>query len=559
MLKKVLSLAFIFSLLFSFIGLKVEASDNVTDLIKIVINQKTDTKIDASYYIVENFKVSSRGVFLALPKNQSGVWTDYNLKSVQRTIFPINNIDNNPIYSFAPPESPNSNFEIDHKKNTINLINSDSPEPLALDFQKEPYDEIKEWNQIRFRIGQKDRYLPVGVFVYKIDLEISLNPSYKYDLTLLQDWTETVNRIEVIENNQDLCVSKISCSGNSTKIAMFETKPESPIYGVFFSFAPYLLILVIISILTYYLWHIFAKDPMENLIVDKPEFESPNLKPWEADYLIKEGGITVKDTLLSYILWLNTNKYISYKPDSETSSLEIEKRELKVKILKDLPEILPEIFNKTVHEIANLGMKEGVLASKINEAEAAKLNENISNNLSKYYAQKPIHEAWVWVCVIAFVVFFVWSFVVDFVKQTFLVGDSYWNLAIFGLISLVIPAILVLNQWGKVNLEGAKLRAYCMRYKYYIQKVETLKLDFSNNPNEGVQYYLKAVAFAASFGLLTQFGKYFQKLVPNSSDIEDSNTLRYSYAAVSFYVPPSDSSGGGGFSGGGFSGGGGSW
>ena len=88
-----------------------------------------------------------------------------------------------------------------------------------------------------------------------------------------------------------------------------------------------------------------------------------------------------------------------------------------------------------------------------------------------------------------------------------------------------------------------------------------LKLDFSNNPKDGIQKYLVSVPFAAALGILPKYQKYFGKLIPDTSEVSSVNSFYTSYAVATFYTPPSDSSGGGGGGGGGggFSGGGGSW
>jgi len=548
MLKKIFSLFFIIGLLLSLVSPNVLAADNQTELIKIVINDQTSTKLDLSYYIVQNFKNESRGIFLALPKNQNGVWTDYNLKLVQRTNRPI-------ATTFG------SKLEIDDNLNTISTTDFLNIKTTnKLNFQLEPYDEIKEWDQFRLRVGKADRILDLGIYVYKIDLEMSLSPDSNYDLELLQDWRESVGKIEIIQKNQNLCDAQISCSKSLTALKISQDKPKNALNGFGYTVLPYLLILLIISGLSYLIWLKYAKDPMDGLMVDKPEFEPPDLKPWEADYLLQEGNVNVKETLLAYILWLNNQKFIKLEVDPKTLELKPEKRQIQIIMIKDLPNELPAVFNKTVEKIAELGMKEGVLDSKINEdSDAVTLNAEILKKLAKHYDQKPIYQGWVWIMAGVFLLFFVGSFVFGFLQEAFLVGNSYGNLAVFALISTVIPAAWILHLWGRLSKEGAKLRAYCQRYKYYIEKVETLKLDFSNNPQEGVQYYLKAVAFAAAFGLLPKFCKYFSTLIPNSSEISSSNNLLTSYAAASFYVPPSSSGGGSGGGGGGFSGGGGSW
>jgi len=551
MFKKVATLIFGVAFLLSSVSTFADSSapeiPNQTEIIRIVVNQKTDTKLSLSYYVVEIFNKESRGIFLVLPKNQDGIWTDYKLNSVQRTVDPV---------------AINVNSQTKATSTTVTalvdfLVTRNTG---GLQFQNEPYDEIKEWNEFRIRVGKPDRILPLGVFVYKIDLEVSLNPNYNYNLTLLEGWGEELNKIEVIDNGQNLCGTKISCNKDSTRINVFEGKPKPSSWNQFYSLIPYFFILLIVCILTYFLWNILAKDNLEGHKIDKPEFEPPDVLPWEADYLIKEGGITVRNTLLAYILWLNTHKYIEFKTDLKEHSANKKKHKMKIKVLKELPELLPHVFNRTVLEIAKSDLDKGILASKINENDAADLNSLLADNLSKYYSQKPIYGAWGWALGWLFLLGFIGFIGFNILKSVFLIGNSYGTFGLFIFFSSIIPAILIANGWAKVNSVGAKIKAYCHRYRYYIEKVETLKLDFSNNPKEGVQYYLKAVAFAASFGLLAQFAKYFEQLIPNNTDIQTSVDLFDFYTISSFYIPSSDFDAGIiGDVAGGFVGGGGSW
>lgn len=98
---------------------------------------------------------------------------------------------------------------------------------------------------------------------------------------------------------------------------------------------------------------------------------------------------------------------------------------------------------------------------------------------------------------------------------------------------------LFLITFAKFNREGAELRAYCQRYKIYIEKTERYKLDFANNPDSGVQYYLANVPFAAIFGYLDQFEKYVQSAFPQSlenSDLHIGSNLSASFHSTNFYT-----------------------
>jgi uncharacterized membrane protein YgcG len=144
------------------------------------------------------------------------------------------------------------------------------------------------------------------------------------------------------------------------------------------------------------------------------------------------------------------------------------------------------------------------------------------------------------------------------IQNEFLVGDSYWFLLFF-FYTIMTPVLYILGRnWGKLNQKGLELHKLGAGYRYYISKVESQKLDFSNNLDEGVQFYLKNVAYAAMFGVLPKFNKYMQGLIPNNLEIEGVNSVSNGLLSATFYTPPTSSDGG--FLGdGGFSGGGGSW
>jgi uncharacterized membrane protein YgcG len=148
-----------------------------------------------------------------------------------------------------------------------------------------------------------------------------------------------------------------------------------------------------------------------------------------------------------------------------------------------------------------------------------------------------------------------------FLQEALMIGDTL--IIMLGVLSVTTwPGIyLIMRDWGNLTREGVEKSRYCRRYKFYLEKAEKLKLDFSNNPKEGLQEYLVSVPFAAGFGILPTFQKYLEDFIPKevSDQFQTVNNTNLLLASSAFYVPPSSSSGGGGFSSGGFSGGGGSW
>jgi hypothetical protein len=68
----------VFYILASF-NLQVQSfGSNFTNNISIHKTENTETKqIILDYYILQTFQSPSRGIFLTLPKNQDGNWTNY--------------------------------------------------------------------------------------------------------------------------------------------------------------------------------------------------------------------------------------------------------------------------------------------------------------------------------------------------------------------------------------------------------------------------------------------------------------------------------------------------
>ena len=531
------SLTLIFCLILAglVLDLKIQAfGTNKTDSITVLVSpDKESKKINLTYQIWQTFNESSRGIFLALPKNQAGIWTEYSLKSVKRSPEPL---------------------EISSEK---------LPKISAQGLMSEKYEFIKEWDQFRVRVGDKNTTLPKGQYYYELVAEADYDPNQQYDFTVMYDWTDPVKAIKIIENEKDLCLNGVKCDATLTAITLNKGSNQvssfSSVYNVIW---PYVLIILAGIAGIYYAWKRWAADEFKIDNASSPEFEPPaGVYPWQAAFLANDGGVSVKNTLLCYILWLSNQKYLKLEPDGDPNDKDTE---MKIELLKDLPtDLLPKVFNDAVTLSIEKGFKKGIYASKINETQDIdKLHKLLTNDLKQNFTQNPLSggaKAGI-ILGVAGVLGFVLVFGYQTLQSSILLGNSYIGFTVLIALILVVIVAIVTIYWSRPTREGAELINQVKRYKYYLKYVEKYKLDFSNNPDQGVQYYLKSVAFAAAFGVLDKFQKYFDKLLPNTSEINQNAYIYSSYSHVIFYAPPSSSSGGGsGGGGGGFSGGGGSW
>lgn len=492
-------------------------SSNVTDL--IAIEAKTSGSVlEITYNINQAFNVDSHGIFLVLPTSQNGVKTNYVLESVEAK------------------KSTNDNFT------------------------SENFVQIWELDQFRLRIGDKDKVI-IGQYNYKIKIRATIDTNSKYDFAFLKDWTDPVTKISLTIDGVEQC-QKTTCSQDKTVYTFNPNKsPANQFVGFGLVYWPYGFSILMVASIAYLLWSEFARDPNDGLVFDKPEFEPPkDIHPWQAEYLITEGSVNFKNTFLSFMLWLNHKGYIKIEKiasdtqdksflDKAKGLLAIQpkseqKEKIKITILKKIPDnIVPKSFLDAVEKMSIEGVQEGLLTSKLNESEhAPKLFETITQSLKEHYINKPIYG----VLGIVFGVYFALAVLISIfyaaIQINFSVGNSIMNLVIFTIIITIPGAAYILLKWAKLDKAGATLRAYCVRYKYYLEKVEKYKLDFSNNPKEGVQHYLASVPFAAAFGILPQFEKYIKEILPNVQDVDLTTNFADALFYSSFYTPPTSGS-----------------
>lgn len=562
-------------------------STNFTNNIQIKVTENSDN-LELEYNILQTFGKASRGIFLSFPQNMDGVWTDFKIQSIQKTNYLNSYLQNNQDFN-------GTTFERLKTENLANLTN-------------EKYDQIKEWNEFRVRIGETDKILAKGSYFYQIKLKTSKNFQNKYNFRLIGDWNDQIGNFEIIKNNQLYCNSAqqtITFENENDRCNLagelqIKLNPDKNEVSSLIKFGAniwlYLIILILVSILGFCGWFIWARDPDYGFLTDKPEFEPPNLLPWESQFLVSDGKVDFQNTFLSYLLYLSNHKFIKIigqneQNNSNSQNLENQnsknlnqnsnsffakvinkisdkgEEKVQIKILKDLPNLLPAKFNEAIILMEKDGFKKGIYNSQINPSLQSEIESNIYAKLHHFYLQGYHNWQTATLIVILIIGNILWFFAFfEFAKKTFLLGNSYRFVIPFASLIAVFWLVFILIKFSKLTQVGAQTKAFCQRYNYYITKVEQFKLDFSNNPNEGVQYYLKILPYAAIIGFLPQFQKYLVNLFPQIQEVSEiSNSLLIASVlnSTTFYTPPSSdsssSSSDTSWSSGGFDGDGGSW
>jgi uncharacterized membrane protein YgcG len=514
--------AFIFiTLLSNFV--QVFASSEITKNYMQAINinlredgNKLNIEYQLEHVVAPNQK--TRGVFIALPNSQDGVWTQYLIEDV----------------SFK--------------------------KAVADPWKNQKYQLINEWNEFRLRVGDENEFLTPGIYYYRITLGANKNPNLKYDFTLLSNWTEEVKDIKVFYGGQELCAGgRISCLASSTKFKFNTDREETSFVQKFIvDFWAYLAVLIVIISLSFLYWVIMLRDENRFLSdLQRPKFDPPNVTPWQASFMIEEYNTNVKNMILSYLLYLNYLRIITI---SKTD------KDLKITLNKDLPTDQPVcgIFNQFVEAIISEGgITQGFKKVPLTGPKTTSIMLKVRSSLIDYYVRLPVLYSAANALVITVVIFMLLMVSFAFLRTPYLIGNSYSGLIIFGCFILFFALWVLISRWSKLSLDGKWLRRDCVQYAYYLNWGEKDKLDFSNNPQEGIQYYLRNVPYAAAFGILDKFNSYAAETMQVNDEMEIINLAASQVMilpiAASLSSGSAYSDGGGSASSGGFDGGGGSW
>jgi uncharacterized membrane protein YgcG len=510
MLKIILSTIFLLLAIIT----PIQAQNNTTNLIRIDVTENQNS-LELEFTITQTFNENSqsrRGIYYNLEKLQDG--QDYN-------------------YSMIRPPTKNGAIE--------------------------KYSLINEITSYRLRIGDENVLNSVGTYTYNFALKTDKIVNYKHNFTVLKDWRDRLEKVEINLNGQKSCnIIGEDCNLYEQKLVL---NPESS------AIPPQNVILNYLNVFQSYIYSIFTaiiawifglknfiRDPYKQKILKQlPHYTPPtNLTPWESYSLIKKGSLSVKDTIASYIFYLNNKGFLELVKEENT---------LVIRKIKEYPtDLLPSEINTIIDSMIKNGISKGILETGFDENSLdQKIEYFILNKNKDLYKIQPELSPLGTVLVIAFVGFFISYIIFDFIKNILLIGNSFALFLVFIAILLLIFLYIYLKNKDKFSQKGYELMQESVGYRYYIDFIEKEKLDFSNNPQEGVKFYLEVLPYAAQYGLLSKFNKYFRKLdfMPKEI-ISNTSSFVYSLNSSAFYVPVESYSGGGSSSGG-FSGGGGSW
>ncbi len=469
---------------------------------------KTIINYDIDYIFTED-NVNRHGIFMALPKIQDGVNYDYTLKN--------------------------------------NVIKNGS---------SEKYDIINEINSFRLRIGDKNVNLEPGQYNYRFSIVTNTVKDYNHKFKYLYDWRDSISNFEIRRDGYSIC-DQNTCNSSEISENLNQDKPK-PNIGIAYLvvFQNYLWALLATLVTWYGVLKKKLTDPLQNKILSTlPHFTPPSdMTPWQVQSLINKGDIDPHDTLASYIFYLNNKGYITITPDKDNKTITLNK-------LKELPSDLgPEELNRIVELMITDGIENGLLNSKISQTTLdSKLDQHILESNINLYERKPILYPLAVVLIIGTILFILGMLFFDPFQNWLLVGKSVGVFIFFSFYLGLLILFMILKNYQKLNQSGFEKLQESVGYKYYLSYIESEKLDFDNNPEEGAKFYLNSLPYAAQFGILDKFNKFFRSKQFITEYQADNTGLIYGTVYSStFYSPPSDGGGFGG-GGGGFDGGGGSW
>jgi Predicted membrane protein (DUF2207) len=467
-------------------------------------------------------------------------------------------------YTITHAFSPNSNARhgifLDLSKNQDNVVyNYKLIAEAKLDGYNVKYEIISELTSFRIRFGDKDVQVSPGIHSYQFTIKTNLNKDYNHKFIPFYGWQDQLNSVNVIYQGEDICL-EIDCVNNVYINFNPEKTKANPILAIILVFQYYFCAVLGSMALWFGVLRSKFKDPYRvNMTNGIPFYTSPkDMLPWDIESIINRGHMNVKDTLAAYILYLNHKKIIQITPVSDKL------KQVSIKLIGELPNFwLPASYNKIIYSLIEHGVEKGLKESQIQEYNLSKETEEfILGKNESYYSTIPNIHALPETIIATICCGLLLTILYNFLKPYLLIGTSAFVFIIFCFLITMIFLFLYLNNKDKFTAEGNEIFKEASGYKYYLKLIEKEKLNFDNNPEEGAKFYLTNVPYAAQFGFLKKFNKYFQSLnFIESESITTSVILVNSLNRSSFFIPPNDSNYGGGVNSGsgGFSGGGGSW
>lgn len=483
----------------------VQATNSTTDSLGIQANQ-LNGRLISKYTIKQKFDTNTKhGIFLALPLTSNGVNISYTVSSVTR--------DNKP----------------------------------------EKYEIINDMLNYRFRIGDAKVTLNKGVYVYNFIVESSHQNNNQFSYPVLTDWQDPINKLEVTVNGK---TQKTNNKDNSFFILTNEDKPQIPTLVQFYNKYIIAIATLVVSFLFSILgcWSIKISPLSSKYSYTGIEFAAPKkLLPWEGSYLINDGKVSLKNTLIAYYLYLHNQNYITLEDGNSSERI-------KFLINKELPYILPSYFNKIINQSQTSNLAQVFSNLHITEQHADSLNKHITEEVKQYYHKLPNSNPTATVFLIYAVTYilalFIWFMLIE---PIFLISPIWLWLILVSILLFIPFTNKVVSSQERFTTYGLDMFRLTKGFYNYIDIAEKDKLNFDNNPTEGSKYYLDNVPWAVQFGLLKKFNVLANNLNIPQSAISNTDILSSSVTASTFYIEPSSSDASSSTFGGGFSEGGGSW
>ena len=462
-------------------------------------------------YTVENGSSKNHGIYLNLEKIQDNVAYEYTLK--------------------------------------------DKPTKNGLE---DKYQLINEITSYRIKIGDPNVENDPGTYIYKFSLITDIKSENKHNFNYISNWTDNINSTKITKNGIDNCISPNICSTYTiSELINPDKNAASRLQAYITVFQGYIWALGI-ALLS---WFGFLKkkltDPFKSKILKElPHYTPPtDITPWQAESLIQNGDIEPKLTINAYVFYLYNKGYLSINTDPETKLISLNK-------LKELPNDLGPIeLNLIVESLISNGMKTGIEDSGITYQQLdSKLDYSILDMNKKYYMRNPILYPYVVASVLTIVLLVLLVVFNGLLRDKLNIGNSITVFIAFIILLIGIIFFFIIKMYHKFTPLGFQALQESTGYKYYINYIEKEKLDFDNNPTEGLKQYLNALPYAAQFGMLEQFNNYFKsKKFFNPEVANQTWIINQSIINTSFYVTPINTDSGFSSGGGGFDGGGGGW
>jgi hypothetical protein len=419
-------------------------------------------EMNVLYTITQTWSDGTSPLVIDLPKNNQGVWTNYGIVSSQ-------------------------------------VIDAETLTEIEVETKV-----IKELDTFHIVIEPVNSSSEKAVYLYELELQVTVDPEKKYDLVLVNNWQYEVGILRIEANEKSICESQLCNASSRISIPLHSDKASPSSYSSWFiTFLPFMLIVVFGLLVCASIWVYF--NPKIKKSTQKSTIQ-PTTNPFESYWILYKEVPSLTNVLLGYLWYLEELNFVLIDTTHQKISL---------KILKSLPAVLPIEWNQLIKRMEKSNYKATIKFMEIHQfSYTAQLSEWLKLKSKTFFVPHrfPLGKLVTW-GIIPLLLLSGCYVIISILFAMTGYGTSFLSVVFCLVVMLYIVYAVYLQMRWRVLTKGLTYRQDIKKYHHYLSILPSQKPD-TRDPKIATQNALSHAAYATIFGLQKEYAHYLQHYFP---------------------------------------------